>query len=219
MIILKINLFFWICLFFCCCTSKGNIVGKYMSKNNPNYIQLKKDSTFIYEYRYLHLYQQSIGKWKQGKRKTIILDSKYKDVSIPLKINNFDDIVDKNIFHVKLKINDGESLDNYFCRVYINDTIYSLKRCDSLNFLTIEVPIKSIYFMFIKEPLIPKTTYIPLPLISNKFIPKEQTKNYSEIKIEFSDEYFYYKPFNNELLKIQENGLEIYNTNRRKWKN
>lgn len=214
---MKLNLLLLISIILCSCSVKNNITGKYISKKNPNYLQLKNDSTFIYEYRFLHLYQHSVGKWEKNGKNLIVLNSEIKDTSIPLFVNSLKKVDEGNNISIQLTINDGDSLANYLCIIYVNEAMYSIKRCDSLTNLSINSPINSLYFMFGQKPLIPTSTYISLPLTSNKFIPEIQSKNNLEIKITFSDKYFFYKPFNNETLKIKTDEVKMFNSYRKKW--
>jgi hypothetical protein len=188
-----------------------------MSKNNPNYIQLRKDSTFIYEYRALHLYQQAIGTWQKKDKNLITLNSEIKSTAIPVDVSAINGTNSDNSISVKLNIKGSESLADYKCRVYVNDEIYCLKRCDSLSSILINSPINSIYFMFIKEPRSVTTTYIPLPLVTSKYNPKVKTGNNLEVKVNFNDDYFYYRAFNNDTLKVRGNSIKLFNSSKSRW--
>lgn len=214
---MRYNIIIGIGLLLCGCSVKQDIVGKYMSKNNPNYLQLRKDGTFIYEYRALHLYQQSIGKWDKGSDDLITLNSPIKSTIIPITITNRSTATGNNIT-IKLNISDSKTLADYKCRLYINDAIYCIKRCDSLSSIPISSPIGSMYFMFIKEPQELTNTYVALPLTTNKCSPESKNGNNNfEVKADFSDTYFYYKAFNNDTLKIKHNGIQVFNSNKGKW--
>jgi hypothetical protein len=199
------------------CSVKNNIVGKYMSKHNPNYFQLRKDSTFIYEYRALHLYQQSIGTWHNTNKSLVILNSEIKSTGIHLKVNATNGNSRDNTISLILNIRGGKSLADYKCRIYVNDEIYDLKRCDSLSSLAIKSPINSIYFMLIKAPRLVTSTYIALPLTTDKYRPNAETGNRLEITADLNDDYFYYKAFNNDTLKIKGNAIKMFNTYNGKW--
>ena len=71
--------------------------------------------------------------------------------------------------------------------------------------------------MFIREPKAVTTTYIPLPLTTNKYITDVKNGNNLEVKVNFNDIYFYYKAFNNEKLKIKGDGIKIFNSYKGKW--
>ena len=206
-----------IALLFCGCSIKKDITGKYMSKSNPNYLQFRENNTFIYEYRAQHLYQQSIGKWEKGSKNLVILNSEIKSTAIPLNVSKLNKINGGNNISIKLNIMGNESLSDYQCIVFVNDVKYCLKRCDSLTAIPVNSPIKSIYFMFIREPKTVTTTYIPLPLTTNKYIPDVKNGNNLEVKVNFNDIYFYYKAFNNEKLKIKGDGIKIFNSYKGKW--
>ncbi|MDF2432833.1 MAG: hypothetical protein JWP44_2464 [Mucilaginibacter sp.] len=214
---MKLYTIIGIVLFLCSCSIKNDIIGKYMSKKNPNYFQFKKDHIFIYEYRRLHLYQQSTGKWDKVNN-LIILNSEVKSTTIPLKVINNNLInSDNSLISIVLNIKGSYSLSDYICGIFINDTSYCVKRCDSLSSLIIKSPINNIYFKFFREPKVPTTTYIPLPLITNTYTPEAKTGNKLEIKVDFSDTCFYYKAFNNDTLKIKGNGIKMFNSYQGKW--
>jgi len=200
------------------CSVKKEVSGKYMSKNNPNFIQFRSDNTFIYEYRALHLYQQSIGKWQAIGNSLVVLNSDIKTTTIPIKVSSVQKgINEKNIVSVDLNIQGNHPLEDYKCQICINDTNYCIKRCDSLSSILIKSPIQSIYFKFVREPKSVITTAIPLPLITEKYYPTVKSGNKLEIKIDFSDVYFYYKAFNNDTVKVTSNGIKMFNSYNSKW--
>jgi hypothetical protein len=203
-------------LLFASCSIKQDVVGKYMSPNNPNYLQLRKDSTFIYEYRAMHLYQQSVGRWEKHNDGLVTLNSPIKSTIIPINVNN-KRTASGNDITIKLNIHDSKSLADYMCRVYINNVVYCVKRCDSLTSIPISSPIENMYFMFIKAPQEITNTYVSLPLITTKYNPESKNGNSFEVKADFSDAYFYYKAFNNDTLKVKHNAIKIFNSNKGKW--
>jgi hypothetical protein len=200
------------------CSVKKEVPGKYMSKNNPNFIQLRNDHTFIYEYRALHLYQQSIGNWQVIGKSLIVLNSDIKNTIVPVKVSNKTNGMNKNnMVSIDLNIKGSHPLEDYKCQICINDTNYCIKRCDSLSSILIKSPIKSIYFKFVREPKSVTTTAIPLPLITEKYYPTVKIGNDLEVKIDFNDTYFYYKAFNNDTVKVASNGIKIFNSYNGKW--
>jgi hypothetical protein len=120
---MKIYLIIAICLLFSGCAAKKDAIGKYMSKSNPNFLEIRKDKTFIYEYRALHLYQQSIGKWENTDNGGIRLSSEIKSTRIPIMVNNQAQITDGNNISIKLNIEGNEKLADYKCKVYINNQV------------------------------------------------------------------------------------------------
>jgi hypothetical protein len=198
------------------CSVKQDVVGKYMSKNNPNYLQLRKDGMFIYEYRALHFYQQSIGQWTKDNSSFITLNSPIRSTVIPITVMDRSNTT-SNTVTIKLTINDSKALADYKCRLYINDAIYCTKRCDSLSLIPVNLPIENMYFMFIKEPQELTNTYLSLPLTTEKYSTKPTKGNAFEVNVVFSDIYFYYKAFNNDTLRIKNNGIQLFNSNKGKW--
>jgi hypothetical protein len=205
-------------LMFFSCSVKRDIPGKYMSKNNPNFVQFRSDHTFIYEYRALHLYEQSIGKWQTTGKNLIILNSDIKSTIIPIKVsNNLNRANENNIVSIDLNIKGVHALEDYKCQICINDTNYCIKRCDSLTSIPIRSPIHSIFFKFVREPQAVTTTAISLPLVTDKYFTEAKTGNNLTVKIDFSDTYFYYKAFNNDTLKVKGNAIKMFNSYKGKW--
>ena len=103
------------------------------------------------------------------------------------------------------------------CGIYINDVLYNFKRCDSLSFIPIKIPIKSIYFHFTKEPELSITTAISLPVFTNKYRPEAIEGNQLKIAVDFNDSYFYYKSFNKDTIKVKGNSIKMFNVTNRRW--
>jgi hypothetical protein len=206
-----------ICSLICGCSVNNNFTGKYMSKNNPNYIQLRRDSTFIFEYRALHLYEHSTGAWQKKEKNSIVLNSKIKSTILPLSVALINETNDYNTISFKLNIIRNESLADYRCGLYINDKLYCLRSCDSAALMHVNIPIYSMHFILIKEPRVFNSTYVALPLMTEKYNPTLEKGNRPEVTVNLNDNYFYYKAFNNEMLKVMRNGLKLFNSSTKKW--
>ncbi|WP_221390209.1 hypothetical protein [Dyadobacter sp. NIV53] len=179
---------------------------------------MKQDCSFIFEYRSLHLYQQSVGKWLRASKKTLRLNSDIKSTSIPMKVTTLSSGYKmKNIISLKLTIDGSKSLANYKCRVFIKDSKLCTISCDSLSDFSTDLPVENLYFIFIKEPKIVTNTMISLPLTTNIHVPERKNGVKFLIEVEFSDVYFYYKAINDQSLKITKRGIKIYNSQQRKW--
>lgn len=200
------------------CSIKREIPGKYMSKNNPNFIQLRSDRSFIYEYRAFHLYQQSIGKWQAIDNGLVVLNSDIKSTLIPVRVSsNPNGMNKKNLISIDLNIKGGHALEDYKCQICINDTNYCIKRCDSLSSIVVKSPIQSLYFKFVREPKSIITTAVALPLITEKYYATLKSGNNLEVKIDFSDSYFYYRAFDNDTIKVKGNSIKMFNSYTNKW--
>lgn len=201
------------------CSTKINFTGKYISKNGPNYIELKADSTFIYEYRMFHLYQRSFGKWDRKNERFAQLNSDIKYTNVPLIVSavNNNGVETENNISIDLKIKEGFELVGYRCRIYINDKIYLSIRADSLHNIPIREPINDIFFHILKEPKIVTSTYISPPIITDQYNPKNNQNNKLKIEINVDDSYFYYRVFNMNPVIIKKNKIKLFNPHENKW--
>lgn len=201
----------------CSCSSKKYIIGRYASQEKPYCFEFKRDSTFLYEYKAFGLYKYSTGTWRAIEKRSIILNSKISNTNIPLKVDETENFNSKESkLTINLAILGGMNLSNYICHIFINDTLYKIKRCDSLSSILINKPINNVYFDIEREPIIVTSTYFSLPLISETFKPKSKI---SSLKMEasFSDSLFSYRSFNNEKLKSENDNIKIFNTYTKKW--
>lgn len=199
------------------CSINMGVIGRYSSSKGPNNIELRNDSTFIYEYRAFHLYQYSIGKWKMLKRNLVTLTSEVKSTVVPITVKNVGNQLVSNILLIDLKINPNKNLSYYKCGIYINDSLYIVKRCDSIASLAINVPINNIYFHFTKEPVLTTTTAIAPPVFTIKYFTKISRGNKLAIEVHFDDSYFYYKSFNGDTVRINGHHIKMYNIYNNKW--
>ena len=136
---------------------------------------------------------------------------------VPITVKNIGNQGSVNMLSLDLKIDPNKSLSDYKCGVYVNDSLYLVKRCDSISSLAINVPINNIYFHFTKEPALTTTTAIAPPVFTDKYVTKTSRGNKLEIEVNFNDSYFYYKSFNGDTVKIKGRNIEIYDAYRKKW--
>jgi hypothetical protein len=215
---MRVNAILSIWIITCCgCSVNNELAGKYAAKGAQDYIQLKKDSTFIYEYRSFHLYQTSTGTWKKNGDNAIRLTTEVKSIAMPLKVSPMKTTNEKTNLYFKLNLIGAERLADYKCRIYINDSPSGLIRCDSLSIIPLEKPLKSLYLMFTKEPLVVETTAIPMPLFTEKYIHDSSANINLEVSVNIKDAFFFFRPFDNELIKVNRNSLKIYYSKGRTW--
>ncbi|KAA5536544.1 hypothetical protein F0919_02430 [Taibaiella lutea] len=216
------NLILIATILFCSCSSLF-IQGKYASKENNNYFDFKKDSTFTYEYRLFHTYRYSSGTWSLLKNNRILLKSSYLDSIVLLEVNETEQATKKKTsLNIDFNIINGLTPQNYYCQMYIDDKPYFKddvlmgKRCDSLKKVEIADKIDSLYFVIYREPIHFVTTATSFPISTGKYYPQ---KGYSDmnIRISFNDSLFYYKIFNNEPLLISKGRIKLFNRATGKW--
>jgi hypothetical protein len=216
--LLEINFLFGI--IFLCGSCSINIVGKYSSNKSSISFQLNKDSTFIYEYRSYHLYQFSRGKWERVERDRISLTSDIENTTVPISIKEIDhnDNTNNSIISLNLNIEKSRSLADYMCGVYINDALFCIRRCDSVTFIPVTVPVESCYFHFTKEPEISSTTAVSPPLFTKKYNNKYPIIGKKIIiSVDFNDSYFFYKAFNKDTIRVKKHAIKIFNSDSKKW--
>lgn len=214
-ITLSVYIFFSLTLY--TCSVSKSVVGKYASNKTSDFIELKNDSSFFYENRSFHLYQYSSGKWSIKDGNEVVLTSEVKNTKLPLSVQVVDNEGLFNFLSIKIGLNDGRTLADYRGEIFINDSLFSTKRADSIDHLTINFPIKSIYFRFFKEPDITNTTYIPLPLITEVFNAEKITGKRLLANVVINDKFFYYKSFNNEIAETGKDWIKLYNETNKRW--
>lgn len=78
-------------------------------------------------------------------------------------------------------------------------------------------PISSIYFRFIKEPLISATNIIAQPLFTTRYNFKDSKGNHVDVDINLKESLFFYKSFNGDTVKIRNNAIKVFNPYRKEW--
>lgn len=204
-------------IFFGGCHIRHQVAGQYMARGNPNYFMFKNDGTFIYEYKWLHLYQQSTGKWRSKDRNIISISSEIGNVTVPLIVSTLNERLSaSNKLEFKLRVKEGNNLKDYICNVKLNDTNYMQIRCDSLSMLFLKEPIKSLLCEFYREPQSVSSTYLSLPLITKRYVFGSEFGNNLLFEIEFEDRWFYYKTFNDSTVVVGRNSIKLKDSTRKK---
>ncbi|MFN8357463.1 MAG: hypothetical protein U0Y10_23600 [Spirosomataceae bacterium] len=180
----------WI-LLFSTCTNKTQVIGKYFSKKSPHRLEIKADSTFIYEYGLISLYQHSTGQWKL-KGKNLILNSIIKSTIVPIEIVKLEQIASRNnIISFELKTIGNKNLEEYRCIVNLNDKLSYNRRCDSLLSIFVDYPIGKIQVDFVRMPQKITTTYISPNIMTDDFLPDIRMGNKIQMQININDSLFY----------------------------
>ena len=203
------------------CSSGFLVTGEYSSRVNSNRFLLNKYSSFTYDYRFSHAYEYSTGSWIRFNKNKIRLNSWIKNTAVPLITQESDSGKDgvniKSLLSVSVNIPNANN-ENYRCAIFINDTLFQERRCDSLSSIPINLPIKKIYFAIRKRPLILTDLRLSVdPIVTTSFSPKFPTPNKLQIGIEFNDSLFSYRVFDNEILTVRKRGLRFYDPKRSEW--
>lgn len=215
---MKLYIFLGLAVLCSSCSINNEIIGKYASHTISSCFEFKKDSTFAYEYRSLHLLKYSEGKWMKLAKDKIVITSDIKSNIIPLTVKELEsnNLISKNALSLHVNIVNGKNLSEYMCGIYINDAFYNKVRCDSVSYLPISIPINSCYFFIFKEPD-NLTTAVSPPVYTSKYYTKAEGSNNLDITIDFNESFFYYQSFNESVVKIREKSIVFYNTDNKKW--
>lgn len=212
----RMRLFMYSFFLLCSCSSSIKLPGNYSSKNIPYSFTLNPDSTFDYRYKFEFAYEHSQGKWKKAGRNEIVLTSYIQNKSLPLKVQYLDahEIGQANFFSVNISMPDTDK--NYYqCMIFINDTLYQKRNCDSIDSILITSPVRSIFFKLSTDIRMP--TRLLDTLSTDKFIPRSSTANREKISIVLSDSLFNYRVFNKEALRVTRRGLRFYDSRGGQW--
>ncbi len=192
----------------CSCSSGTALEGNYSSNNGYYNLQLNKDSTFTYQYKFQYSYEYSQGTWRHVGKNKIVLNSHFRNKDIPLRIQELsaDDFGKGNFFFIN--INMPEDKRNYYrCMAFVNDSLYVDKSFDSIRYISIASPVKSIFFKLSADVRIPARFLDTLT--TDKFLPKSDMENKSKIDIVFNDSLFNYKVFNGDIIRITKKRFKI----------
>ncbi|MXV18008.1 hypothetical protein [Hufsiella ginkgonis] len=198
------------------CSAMKDITGKYSSKYYEHFLKLNLDSTFKYEFRSFHMYAQSSGKWLRTGKKKLLLSSNIKTTIVPVKM----DVLNARYNSLSININTSASLEseNYRCQIYLDDSLFTIRRADSLSEFKLEHLPREIYLKFTFDPKISTSNLVSPAVITEKLnIDKSQQPMSIKLNIDLPGAFFYYKPFNHELVKIKRNSVAFYNSYKRKW--
>jgi hypothetical protein len=183
------------------CVSK-TIIGTYVSKKSPYRFDIMKDSTFRYQYKFQFAYEYSSGYWKSAGRNKIKLKSNITDKSIPvvIKENNISDSTSSSmILNIETNISKSD-VSYYQCLIYIDDSLYLRKNCDSLFSIITKIPRNNIYLRLTADSRIPARCLDTLT--SSKCFLKNRNINKLDVKLNINDSLFNYKVFDDEKIKV-----------------
>lgn len=207
---------FSICIFFSC--SSKFYIGTYGSPDLPYSFEFKNDGTFYYRYQLFFTGSESNGTWRADGKNKIILDSYIKSRTLLLKEYHGDSIVspDSTITSYSLSIhaNIPKAQQNcYECLIYIDDSLYALKNCDSMSFITVPKKINDLYLRIHSYAKMPGRFYDTLTTV--KYYPK--IGNQINAEVVFNDSIFNYKVFDNVEYYVMRNALKFYDSSSKKW--
>jgi hypothetical protein len=195
------------------CTPAGNIAGDYSSSKSPYSFIINNDSTFSYRYKFQVAYEYSQGIWKQLSKNKITLTSYTATRLIPLRVQEGslqkNSEIDDNILSVDVGIPDSEKT-YYQCSIFINDTLFRKTSCDSLQLLTIDQKINSLFFSISADERIP-TRFLDT-LYSEKILFKSANRRKLNIDFVYQDSLFNYRVFNDEVLNVSGTYLKFYDS-------
>jgi hypothetical protein len=192
------------------------IPGKYISTKEHSYLQLKEDSTFIYESRFFHEYQHSTGRWDRISRDKILLNS-FIENNTELCVDESKTANAEHAISVTTEINHKKNLSDYKCQIYLNDSLSYSVNCDSIPLLFVNKKIKSIYFIIRKDLANSSTTAISPGLVTSKYKVRYTSGSSLRAKIIIDDNNFYYRVFKTDTLLLSKKHVSLFNPMTAKW--
>jgi len=198
------------------CSSIIEVSEDYSSSETPYSFNLGKDSVFDYRYKFEFGYEYSQGIWSKIGNNEIVLNSRVKNRTLQLKVKESiaHEAEQENFFYVNINMPDSDK--NYYqCMIFINDTLYGKRSCDSIASILISSPIKNIFFKLSADVRMP--TRFMDTLTTDKFSPRLSIGNKTKIDIIFKDSLFNYRVFNDEILKVTRKGLKFRDSRTGQW--
>ena len=189
------------------CSSVKDISGTYKGDKSYITIQLNKDSTFFYRYKFEFEQKYAQGVWKKMRNNEIMLNGKIKSRVLPLMVQStITNENDKGSLFVKMLHMPESERMLYYCSIFINDQYYVTRRCDSLSGISITIPANSFFLGISGSEKLPGRFMDTL--FTEKVFPKIAVADF-KVEVAFKDSLFNYKVFDNEVLKVTNKSLKI----------
>lgn len=201
-------------LFYLCgCSVDRSIVGKYATNGNPYKFEFKKDSTFRFEYGAIEFFEFSLGKWKRNGKNKFIITSEIKNTTLPLQLSKVANKSSNSRLNIKLKLTGKLSLQDYICRIFFNNQIVKIIRCDSLKDITPPADTKSMKIQFLRQPIGDFYTSLRTnPLTTSTVIIKPEIGVDFLAKISVPDSFFYHRSFDSQRIILKKDYIIFKDT-------
>lgn len=189
------------------CTGSRNILGTYASNKSPYQFTLNPDSTFSYQYKFQFEYQYSNGSWKNIGNNKIELQSQLKNKIIPITVKEYTNEHPNDSCQLNIESNILNNEKRYYqCLIFIDNTFFAQRSCDSLSNLIVPAPKKSMFFKLTADTRIP-TRFLDT-LTSSIYSLKNINVYRIDANMTYNDSLFNYKLFNHAILQINNNKLK-----------
>lgn len=199
------------------CVTTKDVTGKYSSRYYEHFLKLDSDSTFQYEFRSFHMYAQSSGKWLRVGKKALVLNSNITTTIVPMKIAVLDN-ASYNSLSINVNTVDSLKSENYRCQIYLNNTLYAVIRADSLSEFKLAHSPRNIYLKFTFDPIVSVSNLISPPVATEKHtLGIAKAPRSIKLTLDLPASFFYYRPFNQEVLKIKRRSVAFYNSFKKRW--
>lgn len=205
------SLFIVLSSLFISCSSGLKLTGVYYDNKSPVTFTIKDDSTFNYRYKFEFDYKYSDGYWSKRGEKKVALTSNLQSKVLPLTVSEYEGI---NSIDVSINMPDLEKA-YYQCSVFVNDSFFIKKRCDSMTSIFIGKPISSLFFRLNADVRMP-TRFLD-SLITEKYFSKSNGSKSLKVDILYKDSLFNYKVFSGEILKFTRKGMKFYSSENDRW--
>lgn len=196
------------------CATGIEVSGDYSCKEVCQSFSLNRDATFRFEDEASSGF--SDGHWFKYKGDQVVLNSVIKDRSLPLKTFEFGthEFGQESLLSFDIGLLPTEK-PYYQCLVYVNDTLYQKRNCDSLTTIPIKNEVYSLRFDICGNEKMPGRMHDTLH--TELYHPRAVSGNKFQIHILFNDSLFNYRVFDNEVFKVTKKGLRVYNPTTKQW--
>jgi len=143
--------------------------------------------------------------------KKIALTSNLQSKVLPLTVSEYEGT---NRIDISVSIPDVEKA-YYQCSVFINDSLFIKKRCDSVSSIQVGKPISSLFFRLNADERMPSRFLDSL--ITEKYFLKSSSSKNLKVDILYKDSLFNYKVFSGEILKFTLKGMKFYSSKNDRW--
>ena len=189
------------------CTGGRELAGVYWSPKSPCKFRINKDSTFSYEYRFQFISEHATGTWRREGKNKYILNSFVKSKRLPVSVNEAENNIGSNNNFLSAIIHIPDQA-YYTCEIFINDTLYEKRSCDSLYLIPIATRIKQLFFGITADQRMPGRALDTL--YTQPFYPRSEYSNKLKVDISYTDSFFNYRIFNNKAIRIVNRKLMFY---------
>lgn len=194
--------------FFVGCSPTGKIPGTYSGNSSYMTIILNSDSTFSYRYKFEFSREHAEGRWGLIGNSIVVINSYIKDRAIPIKGDEEHNGSLAEGKHLTINTDMPKSENGFYtCSVFVNDTFFIKRRCDSIDGLKVPDRTASLFIRIKADERIPGRFLDSLE--TQKYILKDRRSNQVKLSIENFDSLFNYRIFDNVHVRVSKKGIQF----------